>query len=92
MLYSSIRLLISAISFSESIYFTFIVTILIATKAKGFLKIIPFLVGIIAGYIVSLFLGMIDVTPIKQASILSIPYFYIPLINYQLVFLVMMKP
>lgn len=63
-------------------FVAFLVTILAARSKKG-VRVIPFLLGIIAGYIVSLFLGMIDVTPIKQASILSLPYFYIPLINYQ---------
>ena len=38
----------------------FLVTALTMTRAKGFLKVIPFLIGIISGFIVASILGMVD--------------------------------
>ena len=61
---------------------SFLVTAIVMTKAKGFLKIIPFLVGIISGYIVAVILGMIDFTVVKEASFFSIPKFVIPFKDY----------
>ena len=57
---------------------SFIVTILIATKAKGFLKIIPFFVGIVSGYVLSIILGMVDFSGVTNASVFSVPKFIIP--------------
>lgn len=61
---------------------SFLVTAIVMTKAKGFLKIIPFLVGIISGYVVAVILGMIDFTVVKEASFFSIPKFVIPFKDY----------
>jgi len=55
----------------------FIVTVIVAIYAKGFLKIIPFLAGMIAGYIIAVFLGMIDWTPVVNAHFFAIPNFYL---------------
>lgn len=49
----------------------FLSVILIATFAKGFLKIIPFLVGIVGGYIFALILGKVELDPVK--AVLSNP-------------------
>lgn len=57
---------------------TFLVTAFVNTKAKGFMKIIPFLIGIICGYIMAVFLGLVDFTPVAQADWLAIPEFYFP--------------
>lgn len=66
--------------------FTFLVTTIVMVKAKGFLKIIPFLVGIVAGYIFACVLGVVDFTPIKEASFFSVPKFVFPFIDYKLNF------
>ena len=63
---------------------SFLVTALIMTRAKGFFKIIPFLVGIITGYIVAVCLGMIDFKTVADANWLSIPKFKIMFIDYGL--------
>ena len=57
---------------------TFFVAAFISTKAKGFLKIVPFLAAICIGYIVSLFFGLVDFQPVLDASIFSIPEFAFP--------------
>lgn len=60
---------------------TFMVTVLVITMAKGFLKIIPFLVGITAGYVLAAILGMVDFTAFKEAAFFSMPNFRIPFIT-----------
>lgn len=61
---------------------TFLVTSLIMTRAKGFIKIIPFLIGIIAGYISACILGLVDFTAIADAAWVQLPNFYVPFVNY----------
>ena len=57
---------------------TFLITAFINTKAKGFLKIIPFLFGIIGGYIAAVLLGLVDFTPVLKADWIAIPQLYLP--------------
>lgn len=57
---------------------TFLITAFVNTKAKGFLKIIPFLVGVISGYITAAALGIVDFTPVLEANWFSVPDFYLP--------------
>ena len=64
----------------------FLVTALVMTKAKGFFKIIPFLVGIIAGYIMAIVLRMVDFTPVLEAKFFSMPDFIIPFVDYKISF------
>ena len=61
---------------------TFIATIIVMVKAKGFLKIIPFLIGIVSGYIASICLGLVDFSGVSQASFFAIPNFKFPFISY----------
>ena len=61
---------------------TFIITALVSTKAKGFFKIIPFLVGIICGYLIALAVGIVDFQPVNDVlasgKIFSLPQFILP--------------
>lgn len=57
---------------------TFLIAAIINTSGRGFIKIIPFLVAIIGGYVLSAFLGLVDFTPIKEAAWFEIPQFYLP--------------
>lgn len=59
-------------------FITFAITAFVNTKAKGFLKIIPFLVGIVGGYITSLIVGIVDLTPVLEANWFSLPDLYLP--------------
>lgn len=61
---------------------TFLVTAVVAVMGKGFLKIIPFLVGIISGYIAAVCVGLVDFTSVMDAAFFSVPQFAIPFINY----------
>ncbi|MCP4956562.1 MAG: uracil-xanthine permease [Photobacterium aquimaris] len=57
------------------------VTIILSVSAKGILKLIPIVGGISAGYITSLGFGVIDFTPVIQASWLAVPNFTLPEFN-----------
>lgn len=61
---------------------SFLVTALVAVRGKGFLKIIPFLIGIITGYISAICVGLVDFTPVIEAGFFSMPEFMIPFVSY----------
>ena len=65
---------------------SFLVTALFMTKANGFFKVIPFLIGIISGYILSVILGIVNFSAVDEASFISIPKFIIPFKDYALNF------
>ena len=65
---------------------SFLVTAIVMTRAKGFFRIIPFLVGIISGYILAATLGMIDFSEVSKASLFSVPKFIIPFKDYSISF------
>lgn len=56
---------------------TMIAIALIATKAKHFFKIIPFMCGVLIGYVVAIALGIVDFSPVEQV-IASSQYFGLP--------------
>ncbi|MCK6265422.1 uracil-xanthine permease family protein [Vibrio sp. ZSDE26] len=58
-----------------------IVTIAISVFAKGFLKLLPICGGIMAGYVMSLYFGVVDFTPVAQAAWLAMPNFTAPEFN-----------
>lgn len=61
---------------------TFLTTAIVMVKGKGFIKIIPFLIGILVGYISAICFGLVDFTPVLEASFFSIPSFIIPFASY----------
>lgn len=70
---------------------TFLITAFVTTKAKGFFKIIPFLIGIVGGYLLALALGLVDFTPVLDANWLELPGLVLPFAtpwfgNYDLYF------
>ncbi|EGQ8525654.1 TPA: uracil-xanthine permease [Vibrio parahaemolyticus] len=56
-------------------------TIALSVFAKGFLKLVPIVGGILAGYSVSLFYGVVDFKPVAQAAWLAMPNFTMPEFN-----------
>lgn len=56
-------------------------TIFFSVFAKGFFKLVPIMAGIIAGYCVSLFFGVVDFTAVHEASWLALPNFTFPEFN-----------
>ncbi|MCI9365275.1 MAG: uracil-xanthine permease [Clostridia bacterium] len=63
-------------------FVSFLVTAIVAARGKGFLKIIPFLVGIVTGYIAAVCVGLVDFTPVIEAAFFSMPQFMIPFVSY----------
>ena len=61
---------------------TFLATAIVMVRAKGFLKIIPFLIGIVAGYIAAICFGLVDFTAVGTASFFQLPNFQIPFVHY----------
>lgn len=60
-------------------------TLLVATKAKGVFKLLPILSGVLLGYCLSFFFGVIDFSPVGDAAWLSMPNFVAPEWNWQAV-------
>lgn len=50
-----------------------VVIILLKQFGKGILNVSSLLIGIVVGYIVAIFLGMVDFTPLKEAAWFSLP-------------------
>lgn len=57
------------------------VTLCITIFGRGFIKQVAILFGVIVGYVVSYFIGVIDSTAISQAAIISMPAFTLPKFN-----------
>ena len=58
--------------------FTLTVTILGSVLFRGFLAIIPILIGVLAGYGLSFFMGMVNLSNIEKAPWFSFPTLYSP--------------
>lgn len=58
--------------------FTLLVGIIGSVMFRGFMQIIPILFAVIVGYILALFMGMVDTTRIMEASWLALPTFSAP--------------
>jgi len=61
---------------------TLAITILGSMIFRGFLAIIPILIGVISGYIISLFMGIVDTSLISKAGWLAMPTIYTPEFNF----------
>lgn len=62
---------------------TLMITIFFNMYLKGFMGLIPILLGIVFGYGVACMLGLVDFTPIIKAPWFSLPDFEIPFISYK---------
>ena len=62
--------------------FTLLVTIFGSILLRGFLSVIPILIGITAGYMLAFFMGMVDLSSIAKAPWFASPTFYSPEFNF----------
>ena len=53
--------------------FFVMLVILIAKQMKGFINDISILIGIVAGYLLAIALGMVDFQPVAEAAWISLP-------------------
>lgn len=61
--------------------FTLGVTILGSVVFRGFMAVIPILFGVVTGYVLALFMGMVDTAAIAKADWFAVPTFYFPAFN-----------
>lgn len=66
-----------------------LVTLLAAVIAtlffKGMISLMPVLIGIIVGYVYSLFIGIVDYTAVTKANLIAAPDFLLPGIDYEFI-------
>lgn len=59
-----------------------ITAILVVTFTKGLIKLIPIFIGIIVGYFISIFTGLVDFTSVNNAAWFALPNFVTPEFNW----------
>ena len=62
---------------------TLLVTIAFNMFCKGFLGLIPILLGIVCGYVIACLFGLVDLAPVAAAHWFSLPDFQVPFVTYQ---------
>lgn len=55
-----------------------VTTVIVSLFGKGLLRLIPIFAGILVGYVVAIFLGVVDLQPIVDASWFALPAFVRP--------------
>ena len=56
---------------------------------RGFLAVIPVLMGVVAGYGLSLILGIVDLSTVSAARWLELPQFYSPVFNLNAILMIL---
>jgi uracil permease len=64
---------------------TLVATILISLLSRGLLRLIPILIGVGIGYLVSIPFGLIDLSPVVKAAWVAVPNFVFPSWNLEAV-------
>ncbi len=65
------------------------VTVLVAIRGRGMLKLIPIICGIVAGYVTSAFMGMVDFSAVAKAPWFKLPDFVAPEYNFDAVMIIL---
>ncbi len=66
----------------------FLVVVIVNIFAKGFLQVIPVIIGLIVGYIVAFATGNVDLTPVSQAAWFGLPDFTIAKFDFQYIMVI----
>ena len=69
--------------------FTLVVTILATVLGRGFVAIIPILIGVIAGYILSVCLGVVNFQHVEEMPWFAFPTFYAPEFNLSAILMIL---
>lgn len=69
--------------------FTLVVTILATVLGRGFIGIIPILIGVVSGYILSYFMGVVDLSKVEEMPWFAFPTFYKPSFNLSAIMMIM---
>lgn len=65
------------------------VTVFGSVLFRGFMAIIPILIGVLAGYALSFVMGVVDTTPIAEAHWFALPTFYTPRFEWFAIFTIL---
>jgi len=68
---------------------TLAVTILASVLLRGFLAVIPVLLGVIAGYLLALGLGVVDLSAVHVAPWFQVPTLYAPTFKLQAILIIL---
>ena len=66
-----------------------LITIFVSLLGNGMFKLVPILLGIIGGYLVSLYFGIVDFSNIAKASWFAMPNFTAPEFNWQAIIFIL---
>ncbi len=69
--------------------FTLVVTVLATILGRGFIGIIPILIGVVAGYVLSYVMGVVNFSPVASAAWFSFPTFYQPHFNLNAILMIL---
>lgn len=61
---------------------TLAITIITAIFTRGFLSVVPVLIGIIGGYCFAAIMGVVDFTKVIEANWIQVPDFMVPFVDY----------
>jgi uracil permease len=65
------------------------ITIVCWVTMRGFLKIIPILIGIVSGYVIAAFFGLVEWSSVESAKWLQLPTFYEMKFNWSDIFIIL---
>ncbi|MHC9532647.1 uracil permease [Dellaglioa sp. BT-FLS60] len=63
--------------------FTLAITIFFNMYLKGFISLIPILLGIVCGYLMAVLCGIVDFSTVEKAHWFTLPAFNVAFVNYQ---------
>lgn len=66
-----------------------ITTVIVATMARGLLKLLPVMAGLAVGYLISLPIGLVDFSTVIEAPWLAIPNFVTPEWNWEAILFIL---
>jgi len=73
-------------------FVTLAIAVGVSVFAKGIIKVIPILLGIIGGYTFASFLGLVDFAPVMEASWFALPKFALPTVSGNLRAITLVAP
>lgn len=68
---------------------TLAITLLAQVAFRGFLQIIPILIGIVSGYVIALAFGIVDLSIVEKAPWFSLPTIYTPEFNFNAICIIL---
>ena len=69
--------------------FSLIVTILGTVIFRGFFAVIPVLIGVVSGYVLAAFMGVVDFSKVSEAAWFSLPHMTTPVFNINAILMIM---